>query len=28
VRVLPDIARLREEFPGFYVAAVGAARPA
>lgn len=28
VRVLPDIVRLREEFPGFYVAAIGAARPA
>jgi SAM-dependent methyltransferase len=28
VRFLPDIARLRDEFPGFYVAAIGATRPA
>jgi SAM-dependent methyltransferase len=27
VRVLPDIARIREHFPGFYVAAIGATRP-
>src|SRR6185295_205773 len=26
VRVLPDIARIREEFPGFYPAAIGARR--
>ena len=28
VRVLPDVARIRDEFPGFYVAALGATRPA
>jgi SAM-dependent methyltransferase len=28
VRWLPDIMRIREEFPGFYVAAIGATRPA
>ena len=28
VRFLPDIARLRDEFPSFYVAAIGATRPA
>ena len=28
VRVLPDIMRIREEFPGFCVAAIGATRPA
>ena len=28
VRMLPDLVRLREEFPGFYVAAIGASRPA
>lgn len=27
VRVLPDIMRIRDEFPGFYVAAIGATRP-
>lgn len=27
VRVLPDIARLREQFPRFYIAAIGATRP-
>ena len=27
VRVLPDVARIRDEFPGFYVAAIGATRP-
>jgi SAM-dependent methyltransferase len=27
VRVLPDIMRIRKEFPGFYVAALGATRP-
>jgi SAM-dependent methyltransferase len=26
VRVLPDVARIREDFPGFYVAAIGATR--
>jgi SAM-dependent methyltransferase len=28
VRVLPDITRIRKEFPGFYVAAIIASRPA
>jgi SAM-dependent methyltransferase len=28
VRVLPDIMRIRKEFPGFYVAAIAATRPA
>jgi hypothetical protein len=28
VRLLPDIMRIREEFPGFCVAAIGATRPA
>jgi SAM-dependent methyltransferase len=28
VRLLPDIARLRDRFPNFYVAAIGATRPA
>jgi len=28
VRLLPDIIRIRKEFPGFYVAAIGATRPA
>lgn len=28
VRLLPDIASLRDEFPSFYVAAIGATRPA
>lgn len=27
LRVLPDIMRIRTEFPGFYVAAIGATRP-
>jgi SAM-dependent methyltransferase len=27
VRVLPDVRRIREVFPGFYVAAIGATRP-
>ena len=27
VRLLPDIGRIRETFPGFYVAAIGATRP-
>jgi SAM-dependent methyltransferase len=27
VRLLPDIVRIRKEFPGFYVAAIGATRP-
>ena len=27
VRVLPDIRQIREDFPGFYVAAIGATRP-
>jgi SAM-dependent methyltransferase len=27
VRLLPDLTRIRDEFPGFYVAAIGAARP-
>jgi SAM-dependent methyltransferase len=27
VRLVPDIAGLRDEFPGFYVAAIGATRP-
>ena len=27
VRILPDITRVRKEFPGFYVAAIGATRP-
>jgi SAM-dependent methyltransferase len=27
-RMLPDILRIRDEFPGFYVAAIGATRPA
>jgi SAM-dependent methyltransferase len=27
VRVLPDIPRIRDQFPGFYVAAIGATRP-
>ena len=27
VRLLPDVARIREEFSGFYVAAIGATRP-
>lgn len=27
VRVLPDITRIRKEFPGFYVAAIAATRP-
>jgi SAM-dependent methyltransferase len=28
VRFLPDVVRIREDFPGFYVAAIGATRPA
>ena len=28
LRILPDIMRIRDEFPGFYVAAIGATRPA
>jgi SAM-dependent methyltransferase len=28
VRILPDVVRIRDEFPGFYVAAIGATRPA
>jgi SAM-dependent methyltransferase len=28
VRILPDVARIRAEFPGFHVAAIGATRPA
>ena len=28
VRLLPDIMRIRDEFPGFHVAAIGATRPA
>jgi hypothetical protein len=28
VRFLPDVIRIREDFPGFYVAAIGATRPA
>jgi SAM-dependent methyltransferase len=27
LRILPDIMRIRDEFPGFYVAAIGATRP-
>ena len=27
MRILPDITRIREEFPGFYVAAIGGTRP-
>lgn len=27
VRILPDIVRIRDEFPGFYAAAIGATRP-
>jgi SAM-dependent methyltransferase len=27
VRLLPDISDIREQFPGFYVAAIGATRP-
>ena len=27
VRLLPDIIRIRDEFPGFYAAAIGATRP-
>jgi SAM-dependent methyltransferase len=28
VRLLPDVARVRDQFPSFYVAAIGATRPA
>jgi SAM-dependent methyltransferase len=27
VRILPDVTRIRHEYPGFYVAAIGARRP-
>jgi hypothetical protein len=27
VRLLPDVAALRDAFPSFYVAAIGATRP-
>ena len=27
LRMLPDVIRIRDEFPGFYVAAIGATRP-